>query len=134
MNQFDDDTTTVNTNSSCSSLSPTAATRHQHQQQDSDHNVSDGSFAISNDNSLNMLIVQSDNLLLSQYATSRVGKQLDALTALGAATAAALASVAGRRKQRSGSRFVRKRTPRPVSDSVLQNGENIADLTLKVQV
>lgn len=46
------------------------ATRHQHHQQqqhqqDSDHNVSDGSFVISNDNSLNMLIEQSDNLLLS---------------------------------------------------------------------
>ncbi|EDS38382.1 thyroid hormone receptor interactor 12 [Culex quinquefasciatus] len=67
MNQIDDDTATANTNSSRSSLSPTAATRHHHQQQqDSDHNVSDGSFVISNDNSLNMLIEQSDNLLLSQ--------------------------------------------------------------------
>lgn len=66
MNQIDDDTTaTANTNSSRSSLSPSAATRHQ-QLQDSDHNVSDGSFVISNDNSLNMLIEQSDNLLLSQ--------------------------------------------------------------------
>uniref|UniRef100_A0A1Q3F208 E3 ubiquitin-protein ligase n=1 Tax=Culex tarsalis TaxID=7177 RepID=A0A1Q3F208_CULTA len=68
MNQIDDDTAaaTANTNSSRSSLSPTAATRHQQQQHDSDHNVSDGSFVISNDNSLNMLIEQSDNLLLSQ--------------------------------------------------------------------
>ncbi|XP_055539751.1 E3 ubiquitin-protein ligase TRIP12 [Wyeomyia smithii] len=72
LNQIDDDTTTTtNTttatyNSSStvgtnrSSLSPTVT-----HQQDSDHNVSDGSFVISNDNSLNMLIEQSDNLLIN---------------------------------------------------------------------
>ncbi|XP_062558407.1 E3 ubiquitin-protein ligase TRIP12 [Armigeres subalbatus] len=68
LNQIDDDTSAATTTNR-SSLSP-MATRHQHQQQqhqqqDSDHNVSDGSFVISNDNSLNMLIEQSDNLLLS---------------------------------------------------------------------
>ncbi|XP_058825436.1 E3 ubiquitin-protein ligase TRIP12 [Topomyia yanbarensis] len=72
LNQIDDDTTTTNTttatfNSSAttttnrSSLSPTGT----HNQQDSDHNVSDSSFVISNDNSLNMLIEQSDNLLIN---------------------------------------------------------------------
>lgn len=73
LNQIDDDTTTANTttaafNSSStttttrSSLSPTATRHHQ---QDNEHSVSDGSFVISNDNSLNMLIEQSDNLLLN---------------------------------------------------------------------
>ncbi|XP_062699654.1 E3 ubiquitin-protein ligase TRIP12 [Aedes albopictus] len=66
LNQLDDDATTTTNRTSLSPM----ATRHQHHQQqqhqqDSDHNVSDGSFVISNDNSLNMLIEQSDNLLLS---------------------------------------------------------------------
>lgn len=67
LNQIDDDTTNAATTTNRSSLSPMATRHqhHQHQQQDSDHNVSDGSFVISNDNSLNMLIEQSDNLLLS---------------------------------------------------------------------
>ncbi|XP_055587415.1 E3 ubiquitin-protein ligase TRIP12 [Uranotaenia lowii] len=74
LNQIEDDINASNTmastlHSSSTTATPTAVRHYsQHQQQqhlDSDHNASDNSFVISNDNSLNMLIEQSDNLLLS---------------------------------------------------------------------
>ncbi|XP_058455043.1 E3 ubiquitin-protein ligase TRIP12 [Malaya genurostris] len=72
LNQIDDDTTTTNTTTGTFNSSATTATNRAslspmgtHNHPDSDHNVSDSSFVISNDNSLNMLIEQSDNLLIN---------------------------------------------------------------------